>query len=86
MNPHTDKGYNILEYFNEYCLIFLAYIMLFFTNIIPTETINQEQIEICEIIALQVMFIIVWVNVAVMITISIVHVIKYCKNRKAKKK
>ena len=32
--PHTESIFNILEFVNEYLLIFLAYIMLSFTNLI----------------------------------------------------
>ena len=82
--PHDEPVYNVLEFFNQYMLLLLAYLMLFFTEIfpvMPTYSANQiiGRLSIC------IVFAVVVVNFGFMMKLSIwkvyLRLIK-CKKQK----
>ena len=93
VKPHDHPSFNNMEFINEYCMVALAYIMLYYTNIlalqdsetlrpIPADAVFENWIEWTGITLITFMTLF---NFAVMVKISYHKLMLKCKKKKAEK-
>ena len=83
VKPHNFKVFNVLEYFNEHCLLFLAYFgMLLFPVV---NAADSTMYEILQNFCLTIFFSLAFVNLIVIVKMMILAIILICKKRKFKK-
>ena len=93
VHPHSESIFNKLEFVNEYLMVTLAYIMLNFTKLAKIQDPHnsaeylpksEKFSELMEYLAIGLISLILLVNFAVMIKLSLNKLIIYCKKRRVK--
>ena len=83
VKPHNFKVFNVLEYFNEHCLLFLAYFgMLLFPIVNAADSTLYDALQnLC----LTIFFSLAFVNLIVIFKMMILAIILICKKRMFKR-
>ena len=91
VHPHNDKIFNALEFVNEYIMIALTYIMLYFTNLVTIQDASnlssfvpkdEEFSHWIQLTAIGLILLMSLINFLVMIKLSVAKLILACKKRK----
>ena len=80
--PHTNKIFTRLEFFNEGSLMFLAYIMIAYTDVMPY---NASKSILAGVMSVAVVILIASANLFVLGYLSFTKLRNKCENDKAKK-
>ena len=82
VKPHSQSLFNNLEFFNEYCLVILGYVMLCFTKIMAGVNDTKALDYWSTYIAIAIIGLMALINLGVMVRITFQKVCLKCKRRK----